>query len=502
MKFNRDRFDELRQIFTEITHLRGTRRLLDWDQETYMPRKGQANRAEQNATLSRLIHQRVTAKRTGQLIEELFESAEPKSRDNDAYVCLRQWRRDYTRQKRLPTLLVEELSRQSVLAHEAWVRARKESNFSIFLPFFKTLVSLSRQKAEYLGFSQSPYDALLDEYEQGLTTKELEQLFSGLVSPLKALMQEICSRQGDVKSLKGSFPISGQKTLAQIAAVKIGFDMCAGRMDTVVHPFSTKIGPGDCRITSRWNRQDFTEGFFGILHEAGHGIYSQNLPSEWYGTPLGESVSLGIHESQSRFWENVIGRSRAFWSHFLPIAKGIFPDQLDSMELNEFVRIINKVEPSYIRVEADEVTYNLHVYLRFVIEKELIEGKLEPEDIPDRWNNLFKELMGLEVTKDTLGCLQDVHWSGASFGYFPTYTLGNIYAAMIREALLKEIPKMEEMVQEGSFEPILNWLNEKIHIQGQRFAPSELIRRVTGERPCPEPLIRYLKDKFVTLIPK
>ncbi len=500
MSPTKNKFEQLCHIFKEVTHLRSVRRLLNWDQETYMPQKGQTNRAEQNATLSRLIHKQVASKKTGQLIEELFAVVEPKNPDNDMYVCLRQWRRDFNRQKKLPTKLVEELSRQAVLAHEAWVKARERSDFSVFLPLFKSLVHLSRQKAKCLGFSKSPYDALLDEYEQGATAYELDKLFSRLVPPLKTLTQKVFDKsRGLAKEFSGPFPISGQKTMAQIAIVKIGFDMTAGRIDTVVHPFSTKIGPGDCRITTRWNIQDFTEGFFGILHEAGHGIYSQNLPTKWYGTPLGESVSLGVHESQSRFWENIVGRSRAFWSHFLPIAKGIFPGSLCMLDLDKFVRVINKVEPSYIRVEADEVTYNLHIYLRFVIEKELIEGKLQPEDVPDRWNRLFKELLGLEVPKDSMGCLQDVHWSGGSFGYFPTYTLGNIYAAMIREALTKEIPEIETMISAGEFQPIFNWLRDKIHIHGQRFSPTDLIRHATGKKPSSEPLIHYLETKFSQL---
>ena len=494
---DKNKFDELCSIFKEATHLRGIRRLLSWDQETYMPQKGQANRAEQNATITRLIHKAVTSERTGQLIKELYLQVEPKVSENDFFVCLRQWRRDYRRQKMLPTKLVEELSRQSVLAHEAWVKARQNSDFSIFLPFFKKLVSLSKEKAKCIGFDNSPYDALLDEFEQGITTIDVEKIFSELVPPLKALTKRLSNTsQLTNTTLSGPFPISGQKILAQLSAFKIGFDISAGRIDTVVHPFSTKIGPGDCRITTRWNQDDFTEGFFGILHEAGHGMYSQNLPAKWYGTPLGESVSLGIHESQSRFWENIIGRSRPFWSHFLPIARGIFPGVLDDLDLDDFVRIINKVKPSFIRVEADEVTYNLHVYLRFVVEKELIEGKLEPEDVPDRWNGLFKELFSLDVPNDSMGCLQDVHWSSASFGYFPTYTLGNIYAAMLREALLNEIPEMWEIVEKGTFQPISTWLRGKIHIHGQRFKPAELITNATGKEISSTPLIRYLEEKY------
>ncbi len=494
------RFQELKNIFQEITHLRGIRRLLDWDQETFMPQKGGQNRAEQTALLASLIHEKMTSSRTGELIEELFEQVEPKGPEKDEFVCLREWKRLFDRQKKLPASLVQELSRQSVLAHRAWAQARKEADFSIFLPFLQRLVELSRKKADCLGFDSSPYDALLDKYEPSATTVEIEELFLELVPALKTLLSKVqrnfSSRQN---GLSGKFPIGAQKVLAQLAAARMGYDMSAGRIDTVLHPFSTKIGPGDCRITTRWNEQDFTEAFFGVLHEAGHAIYSQNLPQEHYGTPLGESVSLGIHESQSRFWENIIGRSRPFWKYFLPISRGIFPGELTDMDLDNFLRIINRVKASFIRVEADEITYNLHVYLRFVVERELIEGKLSPKDIPERWNGLFKDLFSLDVPNDALGCLQDVHWSGASFGYFPTYTLGNIYAAMFLKAIRRDVDQMESQIERGEFSLLSDWLKKNIHRHGQRYRAKELVEKVTGERPSALPLIEYLKDKYTGL---
>ncbi len=492
-------FERLSKIFSEITHLRGIKRLLSWDQETYMPQMGQENRAEQAALLSSLIHEKSTSKEVGDLIEELSNQVENRTEEDDIFVCFREWKRIYDRQTKLPSKLVEELSRQSVLAHGAWVEARKQGDFSIFLPSLKRLITLSKEKAHHLGFHQSPYDALLDEFEPDTTTADVETMFSGLVEPLKRLMQKIeaCTRK-KIK-INGTFDRDRQKVFAQMAAASIGFDFRAGRLDTVVHPFSTKIGPGDCRITSRWNVNDFTEGFFGVLHEAGHGMYSQNLPGDKYGTPLGESVSLGIHESQSRFWENFVGRSRPFWVYFLPIAKSIFPGQIDELTLDEFLLAINRVEPSFIRVEADEVTYNLHVYLRFIIEREIFEDRLAPEDIPARWNQLFYELFGLKVPNDAQGCLQDVHWSGAAFGYFPTYTLGNIYAAMLHEAIGEAIPQIDELMARANFDPILSWLKEYVHRLGQRYRPLKLIEQATKKRPSHKPLVRYLEEKYSAL---
>ncbi len=497
----KEEFKRLKEIFSKITNLRGTRRLLSWDQETYMPKAGHKNRAMQISLLSRLIHELLTSDNTGQLIYSLCEKVNIKNDEDDLSVCIREWKREYDRATKVPKSLVEELSYKSVISHNAWVEARRNRDFSIFFPHLSRLIELSIEKAKCLGYKDHPYDALLDEFEPEITTKEIDELFKELVPETKRLLKRILNKQEQhiTINLDGHFSIKKQRQLATIMANVIGFDFEGGRIDTVVHPFSTKIGPGDCRITTRWNDNDFTEAIFGILHEAGHGIYSQNLPKDHYGTPLGESVSLGIHESQSRLWENLVGRSREFWTYFLPITKGMFPVELKNITLDDFLRLINKVKPSFIRVEADEVTYNLHIYLRFEIEKELIAGNLLPQDIPDAWNSLFQRLFGLKVLDDSLGCLQDVHWSGASFGYFPTYTLGNIFSAMIFQKAQEEISDLKKSMEIGDFSELFLWLKERIYTQGKRYNSTKLIEIVTGKRPQSKYLLDYLKKKYEDL---
>ncbi len=489
-------YQELLELFKNIALLGSTSRLLSWDQETYMPSQGQEHRARQLSQVSGLIHAMLVKERVGELINMLWEQVKDQDFSSDAHVNLREWKRVHEQAVKLPEELVKELAYRKVLAHGAWVEARAKADFSIFQPHLEKLVELSRKKAIYLGFEENMYDALLDLYEPGEKTANIESLFASLVPGLKEILARLNSNQRKLSSLTGIYPKGSQEALARLMAARIGFDFTKGRLDTVVHPFSTKIGPEDVRITTRWNEKDFTEAIFGVLHEAGHGLYSQNLRKEMFGTPLGESVSLGIHESQSRLWENIVGRSLEFWEYFFPLAQAMFPGALKDMELNDFVRTINKVKPSFIRVEADEVTYNLHVFLRFQIEKEIINGQLPVAEIPSRWNELFENIFDMEVPDDSKGCLQDVHWSGAAFGYFPTYTLGNVYSAMIFEAASKDIPELKRGFKRGEFSPLLLWLKEKIYSQGQRYRSRQLIEQVTGRPPGCDCFLEYLRQKM------
>ena len=493
-------YRELLDIFRQITFLRSTSSLLSWDQETFMPEKGQGHRAGQISCISGLVHSMLTDKRAGELIDTLWQQVKDQGPSSDCFVNLREWKRQYDQAVKLPEDLVRELSYARVVAHGAWVEARAGADFSIFLPHLERLVELSRKKAIYLGFEENMYDALLDLYEPGEKTANVDAVFARLVPGLKDILGGVMSAaQDDLPRLEGSFQGRSQEVLARLMASRIGYDFTRGRLDTVVHPFSTRIGPGDVRITTRWNEEDFTEGLFGVLHEAGHGLYSQNLPEDAFGTPLGDSVSLGIHESQSRLWENIVGRSLEFWEYFFPLARGVFPGTMEGMAVLDFVRMINRVRPSFIRVEADEVTYNLHVFLRFQLEKEIINGQLPVREIPARWNELFEDIFGMKVPDDRMGCLQDVHWSGASFGYFPTYTLGNIYSAMIFEAASRDVPDLREMFRQGEFKPLLDWLKEKIYSQGQRYRSRQLIEHVTGRAPECRTFLDYLGSKYERL---
>ncbi|MBN2294376.1 MAG: carboxypeptidase M32, partial [Pirellulales bacterium] len=385
-------YNQLIQLSKEVSLLGSCESLLSWDQEVYMPPKGTEHRAAQTTLLSGIIHERFTSHAMGEWLSECEASDFMSDPLSDEAVNIREIRRAYDRKVKLPKSLVEEIAHTTTLAHAAWVKARAKSNFATFQPWLEKIVELKRQEADCYGFEKVRYDALLDEYEPGETTENLTGLFSGLQEELSPLVRQIkdSPKQPDSSILHREYPSDRQKVFAEMAAAAIGFDFSAGRLDEVVHPFCSGIGPGDTRITTRYNPRFFNEAFFGVLHEAGHGLYDQGLESEHYGTPRGKFVSLGIHESQSRLWENFVGRSFAFWEHFFPKAQGIFHAALADVSLDDFVHAINEVRPSFIRVEADEATYNLHIILRFELEQAIVADDLEVADIPDAWNRRFK----------------------------------------------------------------------------------------------------------------
>ncbi len=414
-------YAELIRRIKAISLLGSCGSLLHWDHQTYMPPKGAAHRADQLALIAGLTHEQFTAAVIGELLsyaEERVLTEEPAS---VALVNVREIRRAYDRATRVPPALVEELARTSALAHDVWVDARKASDFERFRPWLEKLVHLKREEAKAVGRGGLLYDALLDEYEPGETTARLTQIFGELQGPLVDLVGRLgaCGKHPDVSVLHRNYPIAAQEAFGKTVVTAFGFDFQAGRLDITTHPFCSGIGPGDTRLTTRYDPHDFGEAFFGILHEAGHGLYDQGLDAQHHGTPMGEAVSLGIHESQSRLWENFVGRSRSFWDYWLPQARQAFPEALTAVDLNAFVFAINDVRPSLIRVEADEATYNLHVLLRFELEQALIGDTLSVADLPEAWAEGMKRLLGLTPPDDARGCLQDVHWSGGSFGYFP-----------------------------------------------------------------------------------
>jgi carboxypeptidase Taq len=494
-------YDELIRRVRECKLLESCGSLLGWDERTYMPREGSAHRAEQMALLARLTHEMLTAPRVGELLAEVEGSPLVKDRESPPAVNVREVRRSYDRAVKLPKELVEELARTTTRAQQVWQEARAASDFAAFRPWLEKIVHLKRQEAQAVGYKESPYDALLDEYEPGATASEVTKVFAELREQLVPLIAAVVGsgRRPKRAVLERDFPVDRQKVFSQEAAAAVGFDFTAGRLDVTTHPFCSGIGPGDCRLTTRYNPRFFNEAFFGTLHESGHGIYDQGLDGTAFGTPMGSAASLGIHESQSRLWENQVGRGRPFWEHFFPRARQVFFEALHDVGLDDWLFAINDVQPSFIRVEADEATYNLHIILRFEMEQALISGDLKPADAPAAWNEKFTASFGLTPPDDRRGCLQDIHWSMGGLGYFPTYTLGNLYAAQFMEQARADLGDADADFRRGEFGRLKGWLNEKIHRQGQRYRPRDLCRKVTGRPLSPRPLVAYLRKKYEPL---
>jgi carboxypeptidase Taq len=492
-------YDELIRRWKEASVLGSCSSLLGWDERTLMPHNGSAHRAEQLALLARLTHEQFTQRRVGELLGELASV----TLLGDQLANVREIRRGYNRAVKLPPELVEELARTTTRAQQVWTDARAAHNYRLFQPWLEKIVALKRREADCVGFKDHPYDALIDEFEPGASTGSIRKLFAELAADLTPLVAALLAskRKPNPDILHRDYPTDTQQSLGKTAAEAIGFDFKSGRLDVTTHPFCSGIGPGDCRITTRYNPRHFNESFFGILHEAGHGIYEQNLPAEHFGTPLGSAASVGIHESQSRLWENQVGRSRPFWEFFFPKAKQTFPAALTNVGLDDFLFAINDVQASFIRVEADEATYNLHIILRFELEQGLMSGDLKPADLPDAWNQSFRKLFNLIPPDDAKGCLQDIHWSFGGFGYFPTYTLGNLFAAQFMEQARKDLgaETIDADFRRGQFARLKNWLTSKIHHHGQRYRPGDLCERITGRHLSHKPFIDYLRSKFAPL---
>ncbi|MBA4038991.1 MAG: carboxypeptidase M32 [Planctomyces sp.] len=495
--------------------------LIGWDQETYMPPAAAAARAAQAEELSRVVHQRRTDPRLGALLRGCqADPALARPADGPTAASLRQALRDYDRLTRLPEALVAELAKAGSLAQEAWKKARAENDFAAFAPHLERMLELTRHKARKLAEPapagtasagtatagpSEPYDALLDEYEPGATAAQLETVFEPLRARLSGLVARVAprSRASALRPLAAvtrRTTQAAQHALGRAVLGAVGFDLDAGRLDVTAHPFCSGIAAGDTRLTTRYTAATFLEPLYATLHEGGHGLYEQGLPkAEHPGTPLSEAVSLGVHESQSRLWENFVGRSRAFWRWALPLAKKTLGAGARSLTLDAVYAAANHVRPSLIRVEADEATYNLHVMVRFRLERELIAGDLRVRDLPRAWNTLYRDILGVRVPDDRRGCLQDVHWSFGLIGYFPTYTLGNLYAAQLWEAVRRDVPTLEGDIARGRFGGLLGWLRQRIHRHGRRYTAAELCQRATGAALSPEPLLRHLEGKLLPL---
>lgn len=500
--------ESLQDIYTRLcTHARETAllesvlSLLNWDERTLLPAAGGAYRADQVTYLSNLMHQRRTDPRVGEWLGQLGDSELARDPHSDAGATIRELKREYDKQRKLPASLVEQLARAAVLGQQAWTEARQRNDFASFQPHLETMIRLKREQAQAIGYAQHPYDALIDDYEPDVTSEQIDGVLEGLREHLVPLVASIADsgRQPPREILQRHYPRAAQEQFGRAAAERIGFRFDRGRLDVTTHPFCSTMGPHDCRITTRYDERFFPMAFFGILHEAGHGTYEQGLREDVFGLPPGRYLSLGFHESQSRLWENFVGRSRPFWEYLFPQAQSAFPEALAGVTLDEFYFAINDVRPSLIRVEADEATYNLHIIIRFRLEKALIAGELSVPDVPAAWNEMYQQYLGLKPPSDTEGVLQDIHWSAGLIGYFPTYSLGNLFAAQLFEAADRELGGLALAFARGQFDGLLDWLRTKVHRVGCTWTATDLIEHITDQPLSHEALVRHLKSKFLPL---
>ena len=486
--------DELLLRAAELTNLNNILALLQWDQEVMMPPAATADRAGQFSTLSTIIHRKVTDPGLGDLLQQASEHAEQLSDKDRALVRILD--REHLRNIKLPEQFVAEFSRLTSESLPAWVAARKENDFKVFLPYLEKIVSMSRQKADYLGYEEHPYDSLLDLYEEGLTSSQLNDMFADLQPELTALLQQQKVMLSEAETFF-PFPAIAEKdqiVFSEKMLAEIGYDFKRGRQDVSAHPFTTSIGHNDRRVTNRY-RPDSLEFIFSALHEGGHALYEQGIAQEYSATPIDEGVSLGIHESQSRLWENIIGRSRLFWSHYFPLLQQAIPGSFQNVDLDAFVRHINRIHPGFIRVEADEVSYNLHIIVRFELEKELLGGHLRVQELPELWDEKYRSYHGLEVDSDANGILQDIHWAHGSVGYFPTYTIGNLAASQFWHHYCRYDADCQETLKQGNLKKIRQWLTENIYRHGALYPPAELLQKVCGEPLQSSYFLEYLKNK-------
>ncbi|MDR0449763.1 MAG: carboxypeptidase M32 [Treponema sp.] len=500
--------EKLHGIDRDCRHLEKISALLQWDQEACLPPAGTEERAGQLALIQGLAHERFTAPETGRLLGELGsvsanprgdESLPPLERD-----FLRVTRRNYDKAVKLPVEFVASCARAESLSQAAWVEARRNNDFALFLPHLKKMLEAARKKAEYWGYRNGEgltlYDGLLDIYEPDMKAADITRVFAPLRERLSILLERIAAKgQERPPFLRAEFAPEVQARYNQALKESLGFDSRRGRLDVSAHPFTTSLGANDIRITTRYDRNDPLSGIFSTIHESGHAFYEMGFPAEIAGSCLAEGASMAVHESQSRFWENVIGRSRSFWKAQLPALKAFFPEQLAMTGLGSFYRAVNQVRPSLIRVEADELSYSLHIILRFELEKELFAGELAAEDLPAAWRKRMKEFIGIENETDAEGVLQDVHWSMGAFGYFPSYALGNLYGLQIRRKLAEDIPDYETRLAEGSYGAVHGWLKDRVYAWGRRLSPRELLFKITGEQLSAEPFLGYIESKYTEL---
>ncbi len=492
------KFADLKRRLLEISDLGGAGAVLGWDQATYMPKGGAAARARQGATLSRLAHDRATDPGLGKLLDELRSHAERLPPDSDEACLIRVARRDFEKAVKVPTEFVARWNAFGSESFDAWTRARPANDFAGMRPYLERALDFSRQYAGFLGPYARIADPLIDGPDEGMTTASVLALFTQLRAALVPIVRAIAEQPvADESCLRGTFPEAEQIAFGLAVAKRYGYDLERGRLDKTHHPFCTKFSSGDVRITTRVREDDIADCLFSILHEAGHALYEQGVDPAFEGTPLGWGASAGVHESQSRLWENVVGRSRGFWEHFYPLLADAFPERFARVKLETFYRAINKVERSLVRTDADEVTYNLHVMLRFDLELDLLEGRLKVKDLPEAWRARFKADFGIAPRDDRDGCLQDVHWYGGGVGgAFQGYAIGNILAAQLYAAALAAHRQIPREIARGRFGTLHGWLREHLYRHGAKFKPDDLVQRATGSPMRIDPYIDYLRAKY------
>ena len=482
----------LKERLAEVADISKAAGVLGWDQRVSMPPRGAEQRAESLATLGRIAHERFVDDEIGRLLDACAPIEDEQPYDSDDASLIRVTRRDWEKERRVPSELTAEMTREAARGHGVWVEARKTSDFASFLPVLRRNVELKHRYIECFDV-EAPYDALLDDYEPGMKAHEVKAVFDVLRPALTELVA--AAPEVDASFLEGDFPVDEQRAFAEDVLPTLGFEDGAVRLDPTVHPFCTSFSNRDVRLTTRYSPRDL-ESVWSTLHEAGHGLYAHGNDSSLLRSPLAGAPSLGLNESQSRTWENLVGRQRPFWTHWYGRLQDRFPSQLGSVDLDRFLQAINRAEPGLIRVDADETTYSLHIILRFELEQEIIDGAIALEDLPEIWNARMKEFLGVDVPDDAHGVLQDVHWSGGGMGYFPTYALGNVISLQIWQKVGEELPDVDDAIAAGDVSPLAEWLRDRIYRHGRKYTPKEMLERVVGTPTIePEPYLAYLRDK-------
>jgi carboxypeptidase Taq len=488
-------YRQLAEHCAKIADIRHASAVLQWDQETHMPEGSNEVRARQLSTLAELAHRLFTSAKTEKLIKKLIHKDDLSDRQQKNVQRLLE---DFEKNKKLPASFIQKQTRAVHQGFDAWIKARKANRFKVFEKPLQKIIDLKKQEAELLGYEHHPYDALLNEYDKGITVQQLDKIFSSLAEKLEPIMlgqQKKSQVQQDIYSGK-HFPQDHQWNFGIQMLREMHFNFDKGRQDISAHPFTTSFGSSDVRVTTRIDEKNPANMIWSCMHELGHALYEQGLPAEEYGMPLGEACSLSIHESQSRLWENAVGKNASFWKHYFPVLQSYFPEQLQDVSEEQFMRHANRVEPSLIRTEADEVTYHYHIIIRYEIEKLLIANNLQAKDVPAIWREMYKKYLKVEVPDDNSGCLQDVHWSHGSFGYFPTYSIGSILAAQFWNRIKGEQADIESALENGNSTAVFQWLQKNIYWQGRFYQTQELCKQVTGMKLNPQFFVDYISEKL------